>query len=68
MKNRIFKNLKHQKEGKNEKDLYIHNHIDSTDSLHNTPNPGTSTCCDGHSSGEHAKSRFGLLRAEWEHT
>jgi hypothetical protein len=56
-----------QKEGKNEKDRYIHNHIDGTDSLHGAP--GSSTwicCCDGHASSKYAKSCLGLLRAEWE--
>jgi hypothetical protein len=29
------------KEGKNEKDLYIHNNFNSTDSLHSAPGPDT---------------------------
>ena len=53
-----------EKEGKNEKNLYIHNRFDSTDSLHSAAGPGTCTCCDGHTSGEYAKSCFGLLQAE----
>ena len=39
--NWIFQNLEQQKEGKNEKDLYIHNYIDGTDSLHSAPGPDT---------------------------
>ncbi len=39
--NRYFKNLEHQKEGKNEKDIYIHNNFDGTYSLHSAPGPDT---------------------------
>jgi hypothetical protein len=38
--NRSSKNLEQKKEGKNEKDLYIHNHFDGSDSLHSAPGPG----------------------------
>ena len=37
----LFNNLEQQKEGKNEKDLYIHNNFDGTDSLHSAPGPDT---------------------------
>jgi hypothetical protein len=30
-----------KKEGKNEKDHYIYNHFDGTDSLHSAPGPDT---------------------------
>jgi hypothetical protein len=32
--------MKQQKEGKNEKDHYIHNHIDGADSLHSASDSG----------------------------
>jgi hypothetical protein len=38
--NSLIHILEEQKEGKNEKDLDIHNYIDDTDSLHNHPDPG----------------------------
>jgi hypothetical protein len=37
----ILQNLEQQKDGKNEKDLYIHNRFDSTDSLHSASGPDT---------------------------
>jgi hypothetical protein len=37
----LVKLSQQQKEGKNEKGLYIHNNFDGTDSLHNDTNPGT---------------------------
>jgi hypothetical protein len=37
---RITPNLEQQKEGKNEKDLYIRNYFDSADSLRSAPDSG----------------------------
>jgi hypothetical protein len=37
---RITPNLEQQKEGKNEKDLYMRNHFDGADSLRSAPASG----------------------------
>ena len=37
---RITPNMEQQKEGKNEKYLYIRNHFDGADSLHSAPDSG----------------------------
>ena len=36
----ITSNLEQQKDGKNEKDLHVHNHFDGIDSLYSAPDSG----------------------------
>ncbi len=50
----------------NEKNHYIYNNINDTNSLHNAVGPDTQAYRDGYLSGKYAESSLGFLRAEWK--